>query len=150
MSIYITESLGNTVINNARSAANLLKQFGFRKGKQFKGVRGANYYIGDNCGLILYSNGIYFPRRYNITDNIVNTDYTLKNTLPILGLSLRKNIDVTETQLQDLVAYTLLNNGRDTVLFFPTTIDEIKENIEVAQEDGVAIRSIIDSYLEDN
>lgn len=142
------ESADIASVNSTRSAASLLKRLGFRKGKSFRGVSGAHYYIGDNCGLILYSNGIYFPKKYDVSDNIIETDYTLKNSLPTLGLSTRHGATISESTLEDIVAYTLLNNGRDVVLFFPTTVDEIKENIEIVKEDGDAIRSIIESYLE--
>lgn len=145
---YVLESTDTTSINSARSAANLLKRLGFRKGKSFRGVSGANYYIGDNCGVILHSSGIYFPKKYDVSDDIIETDYTLRNTLPTVGLSMLHGADISESTIEDLVAYTLLNKGRDVTLSFPTTIDEIKENIEIVQEDGDAIRYIIESYLE--
>jgi len=66
----------------------------------------------------------------------------------MLGLSIQHGADVSESTMEDLIAYTLLNKGRDVTLSFPTTIDEIKENIEIVQEDGDAIRYIIESYLE--
>ena len=143
---FITESDEFTV-DNAREAAVLLKHLGFRKGKRFNGVSGANYYIGNNCGVILYKNGIYFPKRYYATQDIINTDYTLRNTLPTLGLGLKQGYTISNSELEDLVAYTLLNNGRDVTLFFPASMDEIENNIDLAQKDGIAIRSIIDKYL---
>ena len=145
---FITEAERNDEIVNTRQAASFLKSLGFIKGKKFRGVPNATYYIGDNCGVILHSTGIYFPKRYNnITDDIIDSDFTLKNTLPIMGFSASKGYKINEYELKELVAYTLLNNGRDVILHFPTTKKEIEENIRIVQKDGKEIRNIIDSDL---
>lgn len=142
------KSISDT-IENSRQAASFLKSLGFIKGKKVSGVQGAHYYIGNDCGIILSSSALFFPKKYNVTKDTLDTDYTLVNTLPILGFTLqKKGLQLSKSIIDETIAYTLLNNGRDATIWFPASKDEIEENISNAQKDGKKIRALIDTYFD--
>lgn len=142
------KSISDT-IENARQAASFLKSLGFIKGKRFSGTKSSYYYIGNDCGIILSSSALFFPKKYNVTKDILDTDYTLINTLPTLGFALqKKGLQPSKTTIDETIAYTLLNNGRDEIIGFPASKDEIEKNISNAQKDGKKIRELINSYFD--
>ena len=142
------KSISDT-IENSRQAASFLKSLGFVKGKKVSGTTSAHYYIGNDCGIILSSSALFFPKKYNVTKDTLDTDYTLVNTLPALGFALKKKgLQPSKTTIDETIAYTLLNNGRDATIGFPASKDEIEENIFNAQKDGKKIRALIDAYFD--
>jgi hypothetical protein len=142
------KSISDT-IENSRQAASFLKSLGFIKGKKVSGTASAYYYIGNDCGIILSSSALFFPKKYNVTKDILDTDYTLVNTLPALGFALqKKGLQPSKITIDETIAYTLLNNGRDATIGFPASKNEIEENISNAQKDGKKIRALINAYFD--
>lgn len=143
-----TKSISDT-IENSRQAASFLKSLGFIKGKKVSGTTSAYYYIGNDCGIILSSSALFFPKKYNVTKDTLDTDYTLVNTLPMLGFALqKKGLQPSKATIDETIAYTLLNNGPRPSIEFPVSRDEIEENISNAQKDGKKIRTLINAYFD--
>lgn len=142
------KSISDT-IENSRQAASFLKSLGFIKGKKVSGTTSAHYYIGNDCGIILSSSALFFPKKYNVTKDTLDTDYTLVNTLPMLGFALqKKGLQPSKTTIDETIAYTLLNNGPRPTIGFPASKEEIEANISSAQKDGKKLRALINTYFD--